>query len=107
MSTPTRLRPGLRLHSQVCATEVIVIRAGDAPIDLRCGGRPMTAGDAVLGDKAGPDPSHSAGTLLGKRYTTEHDSGLELLVSTARAGSLSDGDAPLVPKQARQLPASD
>ena len=31
---------GLRLRSQVCATEVIVVRgAGD--IDLRCGGQPM------------------------------------------------------------------
>ena len=33
---------GQRLHSAVCATEVIVVRAPDAPVDLSCGGHPMT-----------------------------------------------------------------
>jgi hypothetical protein len=107
MSAPPRLLPGLRLHSQVCDTEVIVIRPGATPVDLRCGGVPMTPDDTAPAEKAGPDPAHAAGTLLGKRYTTAPGASLEILVTKPGAGSLSDGDVPLVLKAARQLPASD
>jgi hypothetical protein len=107
MSTPTQLRPGLRLRSQVCDTEVIVVRPGAAPLDLRCGGAPMTAFDAEPAAGGTLRPEHSGGTLLGKRYTTGAEGGPELLVTRAGAGSLSDGDTPLVFKEAKPLPASD
>jgi hypothetical protein len=106
LSTPTQLRPGLRLRSTACDTEVIVVRPGSDPVDLRCGGAPMTA-EAGSEPKADLDPRHSAGSLLGKRYTTPEQAGLEVLVVKPGAGSLSDGDTPLVFKEAKPLPASD
>ena len=42
---------------------------------------------------------------MGKRYVD--DSGAELLVTKAGAGSLSIGDTPLELKTAKPLPASD
>jgi hypothetical protein len=50
------IKNGTRLQSQVCDTQVIVVRAADSLDDLRCGGHPMVAMDA---DKSGgaPDPT--------------------------------------------------
>jgi hypothetical protein len=98
------LKPGARLRSVTCTTEVVIVRAGGD--DLRCGGEPMvdvaTAGDPVGSPAAGFD----AGTEIGKRYTDEA-SGLEVLCTKAGAGSLSLGDTLLVVKGAKPLPASD
>jgi hypothetical protein len=47
----------------------------------------------------------SEGTAMGKRYVDE--SGAEVLVTKAGAGSLSIGNTPLVLKEAKPLPASD
>ena len=38
-----KLKAGTRVKSAVCATEVMVIQAPDADLDLRCGGAPMLA----------------------------------------------------------------
>jgi hypothetical protein len=99
------LKPGTRLGSGVCATEVIVVKAPKADIDLRCGGLPMhTQGGApASGDL---DAKHSGGTLLGKRYG-DPETGLELLCTKAGEGSLSLGDEPLPLKDAKPLPSSD
>jgi hypothetical protein len=99
------IKAGTRLKSQVCDTEVIVIRPGDGLDDLRAGGVPMrdiaadAAGDAVL------DPKFADGNVMGKRYVDE--SGAEVLVTKAGAGTLSIGDVPLSIKEAKPLPASD
>ena len=37
------IKNGARLQSQVCDTQVIVVRAADSLDDLRCGGQPMVA----------------------------------------------------------------
>ena len=51
------IKNGTRLASQVCDTQVIVVRAGDGLEDLRCGGVPMVAlGETGSGDGRGPDP---------------------------------------------------
>jgi hypothetical protein len=101
------LSPGKRLRSSVCTTEVIIVRAGSADVDLRCGGQPLIdAGDTPA--PAGlPAPQLDTGTLLGKRYTPAGVDGLEVLVVKAGQGTLSVGDTPLVTKDARPLPASD
>jgi hypothetical protein len=101
-----KLTTGMRLRSQVCDTEVIVVRPADLPGELECGGVPMVerGTDAARGSL---DPQHSAGSLLGKRYTLRRAERLELLVTTAGAGSLSVGGEELVVKDAKPLPSSD
>ncbi|MEU7817804.1 hypothetical protein [Pseudonocardia sp. NPDC049154] len=106
MSAPTALRPGLRLRSQTCSTEVIVVRTGAGTVELTCGGQPMVGRDA---DAAGLEPAAdlAGGTQVGKRYTAESDPDVEVLVTKAGAGTLADGTVPLVLKTAKPLPASD
>ena len=98
------VKNGTRLQSQVCDTQVIVVRAADGLDDLRCGGQPMVAMDA---DKAGgaPDPAFSDGSVMGKRYVD--DGGAEVLVTKAGAGTLCVGERALRLKEAKPLPASD
>lgn len=106
MSAPTALRPGVRLRSQTCATEVIVVRPGAGTVALTCGGEPMIDHAA---SPAGLEPAATlaGGTQVGKRYTAEADPTVEVLVTKAGAGTLADGAVPLVVKTARPLPASD
>ncbi len=99
------LKPGTRVHSAVCDTEVVVVRAPSGELDLRCGGTPMSSatGKERLG---APNEPFASGTLLGKRYEAG-DSTLELLCVKGGAGTLSVGEAPLQQKGPRKLPASD
>jgi len=100
------LKPGTRLKSAVCDTEVIVVRGNASDLDVRCGGQSMLptdaerpAGGTVAGD-------HASGTLLGKRYVDDAGD-VELLCTKAGQGSLSVGDAPMSTKEAKPLPSSD
>lgn len=101
-----QLRPGLRLESATCDTQVVVVRAPKdlSDVDVRCGGEPMREIGAA-GDRApiveGGDP-----TLLGKRYSDD-DLGLELLCTQGGDGTLSIGDTALLVKGAKPLPSSD
>jgi hypothetical protein len=104
----TELAAGKRLRSPACGTEVIVVRAPAAPVELTCGGSPMTTDPAT-----GPAPPPPAvgggvggGAQLGKRYVDEA-TGLELLC-TKPGGDVpaADGRA-LTLKTAKPLPASD
>jgi hypothetical protein len=98
------LKPGLRLKSTTCTTELMVVRAPKGDVDLRCGGAPVTAfGDAA---EASLDPEFSGGTQIGKRYIDD-EAGLEVLATKAGSGSLSIGTAPLAEKGAKPLPSSD
>jgi hypothetical protein len=99
------IKTGTRLQSQVCDTQVIVVRSSERLDDLRAGGVPMVPLDAEKSGDAELDPNFADGTVMGKRYTD--DSGAELLVTKAGAGSLSIGDTPLELKTAKPLPASD
>ncbi|MCU1456401.1 MAG: Uncharacterized protein JWL73_493 [Actinomycetia bacterium] len=100
------LKPGTKLRSTVCTTEVVVIRAPSGPVDLACGGSPMVP-SADAGEPTGkPAPGFDHGTLLGKRYADEVI-GIELLCSKAGDGSLSIDGEGLEPKGAKPLPASD
>jgi len=99
------IKTGTRLQSQVCDTQVIVVRSSERLDDLRAGGVPMVPLDAEKAGGAELDPNFSGGTVMGKRYID--DSGAELLVTKAGAGSLSIGSTPLELKTAKPLPASD
>lgn len=111
------VKPGLRLRSAVCDTEVIVVRAPAAELDLRCGGQPMLPFGAAPPDSAAaPDsaatpaalasiaPGLDQGTMLGKRYG---DAELEILVTRPGKGSVSVGGEPLPVIEPRKLPSSD
>ena len=97
------IKTGTRLQSQVCDTQVIVVRSADSLDDLRCGGAPMVA----LGvERTGEiDPAFAEGAVMGKRYVD--DSGAKVLVTKAGAGTLSIGATVLSLKEAKPLPASD
>ena len=98
------LKPGTRLRSQVCASEVIVVKAPAGSVDLCCGGAPMVPIDAAAGSVPLGD-AHRGGTLLGKRYADEA-TGIEVLCTKAGEGSVSLGSTPLPVKEAKPLPAS-
>jgi hypothetical protein len=99
------IKNGTRLQSQVCDTQVIVVRSADSLDDLRAGGAPMVpiGGDVTAGLEL--DPALSDGNLMGKRYVD--DAGAEVLVTKAGKGTLSIGSTPLNTKEAKPLPASD
>ena len=105
----SRITPGSRLRSQVCAGEVVVVRAGTGRVDLTCGGLPMVplgAGPAATAT-ARPASGLMTGTALGKRYVAGRDDTFEVLVTRPGDGTLADGADPLLLKAARPLPASD
>jgi hypothetical protein len=99
------IKTGTRLQSQVCDTQVIVVRSTDSLDDLRAGGVPMIPLDAEKSAGVDIDPKFADGNAMGKRYVD--DSGAEVLVTKAGAGTLSVGDTPLEQKAAKPLPASD
>jgi hypothetical protein len=100
------VKPGTKLHSVVCTTEVIVVRAPAEPVDLRCGGHALVLEPASAPPDAEPEPGFDEGTMLGKRYTDDEKS-FELLCTKAGRGSLSLGDVVLQLSGAKPLPASD
>lgn len=100
------IKTGARMRSAVCATEVIVVRATGAQVDLRCGGQPMTPMGEARNLDATPDAEFSGGNAMGKRYADEV-LGLELLITKAGAGTLSIGTTQIELKDAKPLPSSD
>jgi hypothetical protein len=99
------IKNGTRLQSQVCDTQVIVVRSADSLDDLRAGGAPMIPiGEETSADLS-LDDGLSDGNLMGKRYVD--DNGAEVLVTKAGKGTLSVGTTPLTIKEAKPLPASD
>jgi hypothetical protein len=99
-----QLKPGLRLQSVACDTQVIVVRGG-GDVDVRCGGAPMVPADGGA-DRQPLNPAFAAGTLMGKRYA-DADTGVELLCTKPGEGSLSIGDVVVPTKDAKPLPSSD
>lgn len=96
------MKPGTRLKSAACDTEVMIIRAGAGTI--ACGGAPM--GEAKPAEAAALSPDFSGGTLMGKRYV-DTASTFELLCVKPGKGSLSVDGVALATKDAKPLPASD
>jgi hypothetical protein len=99
------IKNGTRLQSQVCETQVIVVKTGDSLDDLRAGGVPMVPIGSDISADAALDPAFSDGNLLGKRYVDED--GAEVLVTKAGAGTLSVDATALSVKEVKPLPASD
>ncbi len=104
-----KLRPGLKLQSPVTETQLVVVRAPDAEVELAAGGVPLAedgaepAGGPSTG--VGLDAS-GEGPKLGKRYADD-ELGLELLCTRAGEGALTVDGRPLLEKGAKPLPSSD
>ncbi len=98
------LKPGTKLMSAVCETQVIVVRAPAVEVELACGGAPLIGTDGT--PSGAIDPALSDGTLIGKRYA-EEELGLELLCTKGGAGTLTCNGVVLDVKGAKPLPASD
>ena len=96
------MKPGTKLRSAVCDTEVMVIRAADVVVE--CGGAPM--GEERAASAAAIHPDFARGTHLGKRYV-DNAGTIELLCVKPGAGSLSIAGEPLTTKDAKALPSSD
>jgi hypothetical protein len=96
------MKPGTKLKSAVCDTEVMVIRGSDAIVE--CGGAPMA--DERPAQRQPVNPAFAAGTKIGKRYVDEAGT-VELLCVKQGQGSLSIAGVALKMKDAKPLPASD
>lgn len=96
------MKPGTKLKSQTCDTEVMVIRCGEGIIE--CGGAAM--GEVKPESPGALSPDHSNGTLMGKRYVDATGT-FELLCVKPGKGSLAVSGTALTVKDAKPLPASD
>ena len=96
------MKPGTKLKSQTCDTEVMVIRSGEGSIE--CGGAAM--GEAKPETPGALSADHATGSLMGKRYV-DAAGAFELLCVKPGKGSLSVDGVALTIKDAKPLPASD
>ncbi len=96
------MKPGTKLKSTVCDTEVMVIRGSDLVVE--CGGAPMA--DEKPAEAGEISTDFAEGTLMGKRYVNEAGT-VELLCVKAGKGSLSIDGVALQTKDAKPLPSSD
>jgi hypothetical protein len=96
------MKPGSRLKSSVCDTEVMVIRGSNVVVE--CGGAPMM--EERPAERGAINPDFAGGTQMGKRYVDAAGT-LELLCVKPGKGSLSVGGVALQIKEAKPLPSSD
>ena len=96
------MKPGTKLKSTVCDTEVMVIRGSDRVVE--CGGAPMALERPA--ERGSVAAGWDKGTLIGKRYVDAAGS-VELLCVKPGKGSLSIAGVALQLKDAKPLPASD
>lgn len=96
------MKPGTKLKSAVCDTEVMVIRGSEVTVE--CGGAAMV--DERPTDLAPVNADFATGTQIGKRYVDAAGT-VELLCVKPGKGSLSIDGVPLQTKDAKTLPSSD
>jgi hypothetical protein len=97
------MKPGTKMKSAVCDTEVMVIKAG-SPGVLSCGGAPMV--EERSGERGAVHPAFAQGAKMGKRYVNAAGD-VEVLCIKPGAGSLALDGVALEVKEAKPLPSSD
>ncbi len=100
------LKPGSRWQSVVDETQVIVVKAPNASVELQCGGHPMVPVGSEAPGGLTIDPAFSEPTAIGKRFADEA-TGTELLATKGGAGTLALNGTAIPVKDAKPLPASD
>jgi len=100
------LKPGKRLRSTVCATEVMIVAAPKGEVQLTCGGAALAPLDGPPATGGSPSPDAAGGTQLGKRYVNEAGD-LELLCTKPGQGTLACDGKVLAIKSPKPLPSSD
>ena len=100
------LKPGTRLFSVVCATEMIVVKASGAEVDLTIGGAQPVTNAAERGAGGEIADGHGGGSAIGKRYV-DADESVELLVTKPGEGAPAIAGRLMTIKDAKPLPASD
>lgn len=99
----TAYKPGTKLTSTVCKTQIMVLRVPNEELDISCGGAPMQVGEPEsLGEMRG----ENSGTLVGKRYT-DADETMEFLCTRGGDGSVGVAGYVIDVKAAKKLPSSD
>lgn len=97
-------KPGMKLTSAVCKTQIMALRVPAIELDISCGGARMQVGEPeALGEI---DASALGGTLVGKRYTDEAET-MEFLCTRGGDGSVSVAGYTIGIKAAKKLPSSD
>ncbi len=100
------LKPGTRLFSSVCTTELIAVKAPTGDVELTIGGSPPVLAAADRSGSSAIADGHGGGALMGKRYV-DNENTIELLCTKAGDGLPAlDGEV-LETKEAKALPASD
>lgn len=96
-------KPGVKLSSTVCKTQIMALRVPATELEISCGGAPMQVGDpAELGAMSGDN----SGTLVGKRYTDAEET-MEFLCTRGGDGTLAIAGYVIDIKAAKKLPSSD
>jgi hypothetical protein len=100
------LKPGTRLFSAVCTTEMIAVKAPSGEIDVTIGGVAPVGSVADRQDGAAVVDGHGGGASMGKRYVDDDDT-IELLCTKPGDGLPALDGQLLQLKEAKALPASD
>lgn len=100
------LKPGARLLSAVCATELIAVKVPAGEIAITIGGSAPVLSAADRDGSGSVADGHGGGASMGKRYVDEGNT-LELLCTKAGDGVPALGGVVLEIKDAKPLPASD
>lgn len=97
-------KPGVKLTSTVCKTQIMALRVPAEALDVMCGGAPMQVGEPEALGKI--DASASGGTMVGKRYTDEAET-MEFLCTRGGEGRVAVTGYTIDIKAAKKLPSSD
>lgn len=103
---PMTLKPGARLFSAVCTTELIAVKVPAGEVDLTIGGVPPVGSAAERTQTGSVADGHGGGAAMGKRYVDSAET-IELLCTKPGDGVPALGDELLQLKEAKPLPASD
>lgn len=100
------IKPGARLFSAVCTTELMVVKTPKTELAITVGGVEPVLSAAGRDTSRGIADGHGGGCAIGKRYVDENGE-LELLCSKAGPGVPAVNGVLLVLKDSKNLPASD